>query len=229
MVSIFEQSLESRIKRDMTMKRSEFHNQSPQSESCSSGYPSTMCTEHSKPRGSLNDDMEKRIVILYSNGESVESITKVVGRARHRIVHILQARGFLTNSQPGPRCKEPEDKLPASEELKEQPTDEERKPGQPVLKKLETETVGTVRAGKPERPGESPRKSKAMAIEKPAPTPHAGEKPQHTDRWSPPVVNALCKVIMQHNLYPGMSREDVHKMVSNWNRHTRPVFSNRPK
>jgi hypothetical protein len=211
------------------MKRSEFHYQRPQRESCSSGSPSTTCTEHSKPGGSLNEDMEKRIVILYTNGESVESITKVVGRARHRIVHILQARGLLTNSQPGRRCKEPEDKLPDSEESKEQPTNKEQKAEQPALNRPEAETVGTVPARKSVRPGESHRKSKTIAIDKPATTPHAGEKPQHTDRWSLPVVDALCKVIMQHNLYPGMSSEEVHKMVSNWNRHVRPAFSNRPK
>lgn len=132
------------------MKRSEFPYQGPRNESCSSRYPATTRTEHSKPRGSLNDDMEKRIVMLYTNGESVESITKEVGRARHRIVHILQARGLLANSQPGLRCKEPEDKLFASEELKEEPTIEDRTSEQFAVERPGAEIAGE------EPPGNEP-------------------------------------------------------------------------
>jgi hypothetical protein len=206
------------------MKRSEFHYQRPRSESCSSRYPSTTRTEHSKPRGSLNDEMEKRIVMLYTSGESVESITKVVGRARHRIVHILQARGLLTNSQPAIPCKESEDKMSTVQEPEEEPTIEERKPEELAVERPGASITGEEPPGKPVHLGESPPKMKSMVIEKPAPTSHAGEKPQHQVRWSPPVVDALCKVIMQHNLCPGMSLEEVHKMVSDSNHSARPSF-----
>jgi hypothetical protein len=48
---------------------------------------------------SLDNETEKRIVMLYTSGQSIESITREVCRARHRVVHILQARGIFGISQ----------------------------------------------------------------------------------------------------------------------------------
>jgi hypothetical protein len=54
--------------------------------------------------GSLNEEMEQRIVMLHASGQSVASITREVGRARHLIVHILQSRGVFASSQAEKPC-----------------------------------------------------------------------------------------------------------------------------
>jgi len=177
-------------------------------------------TNQSKPSGSLNDDTEERIVLLYTSGQSVESITREVGRARHRIVHILQARGVFGNSQTESDCKEPKHESLTVEEPKEELTLEEWRPKPPTVKGLGPEIATEEPSRKPKRSrkSESPQKLKFMATEKPRPARPAVEEPPYPDRWSPLLVETLCKVIMQLNLYPGMSLEEVHKMISDSNR-----------
>jgi hypothetical protein len=177
-------------------------------------------TNQPNPSGSLNDDTEERIVLLYTSGQSVESITREVGRARHRIVHILQARGVFGNSQTGANCEEPKSESLTVEEPKEELTIEERRPKPPTVKELGPEIPTEEPARKPKRPrkSESPQNLKSMATEKARPAPPGLPKPDCPDRWSPLVLESLCKVIMQLDLYPGMNLEEVHTMLSDWNR-----------
>lgn len=50
-----------------------------------------------KPSGSIGEDAAQRVARLYSSGQSIESIGKEVGRARHFIVHVLQSKGLYGN------------------------------------------------------------------------------------------------------------------------------------
>jgi transposase-like protein len=140
----------------------------------------------------LNDKTEKRIILLYTSGQSVESIAREVGRARHRVVHLLQTKGLFGNGSA-------EHELPREtltvEEPKEFPVNESA----PEI----------ARPAKPPRRVRSPQK----ASDKPEPLASV-EKPH---RWSPPVLDALCKVAVESNLYPGKSIEEVRQMVSDLN------------
>jgi hypothetical protein len=138
----------------------------------------------------LNDKTEKRIILLYTSGQSVESIAKEVGRARHRVVHLLQTKGLFGNGQTV--LEEPQQEPLAVEEPKELPAYE----SEPEIA----------------RPAKTPRRvrSSQKASDKPESLATV-EKPH---RWSPPVLDALCKVAVESNLYPGKSLEEVRQMVS---------------
>jgi hypothetical protein len=168
----------------------------------------------------LNDDTEERIVMLYTSGQSVEAITREVGRARHRVVHTLQTRGVFGINQKESIQEEPKSESLPVEVLEEAPAIEEVEP-----KPLAVEGAGpeiaieeTCEHPKPERESELPRKLKPIATGIPRSAPPPVEEPQVSGRWLPLVADALCEVIMRLNLYPGMSPEEVHKMVSGWNR-----------
>ena len=198
------------------MKRSELHYRTPRDDSYSPRHRSNQ----PQPRSSLNDDTEERIVMLYTSGQSVEAITREVGRARHRVVHTLQTRGVFGINLKEPIQEEPKSESFPVEVLEEAPAIEEAEP-----KPLAVEGAGpeiaieeTYEHPKPERKSESPRKLKPIATGIPSPASLAVGEPQVTGRWQPLVVDALCEVILRLNLYPGMSHEEVRKMVSGWNR-----------
>jgi hypothetical protein len=174
------------------------------------------------PRSSLNDDTAERIVMLYTGGQSVESITREVGRARHVVVHILQAKGVFGIKQKETIREEPKSAALPVEEPTEAPAVEEIEPKPIVFEGSGPEIAVEETYEKPKLPTkpESPRKLKPIAVGIPSPEPPDVEEPRHTERWLPLVVDALCKVILRFNLYPGMSPEEVQEMVSGWNRQT---------
>jgi len=144
---------------------------------------------------SLNDKTEQRIVMLYTSGQSIELITREVRRARHRVVHILQASGVFGTCQTerekcgieSPIVEKQEEEFPVTGSGPEIPTE---RPSKRLIRRAK-----------------SPRK----ATEEPVPTPPAVEKP-HTP-LSPAALDALCKVAMQSNLHPGKSLAEVRKTV----------------
>ena len=167
-------------------------------------------TNH-KAHGSMNEDTEKRIVALYTCGQSIESITKEVGRARYLVVHVLQSRGVFGNRGTEPDRAESRTEPPAVEKLKAEPVNE-RKPDMPAVKGPETEGVveKPPRKARPLKKCESPKKVTSSA----RPKPSRPEKTPVNSRWSPPVLDALYKLVGQHDLNPDMSLEDVQKMAS---------------
>jgi len=53
-----------------------------------------------------------------------------------------------------------------------------------------------------------------LTFEKPIPKTASLERLSVKDRWSPLLVDAMCKVVTQHDLNTGMTLEDVQEMVS---------------
>jgi hypothetical protein len=203
------------LKETEPMKRSELHYRTPRNES----FPSRHRTSQPQPSGSVNDDTENRIVMLYNSGQSIEAVTREVGRARHLIVHILQTRGVFGNRQPEPIGEESRNELLAVEDIKEELVIEEPNPAPLAVNRPghEIDVEEPPRKVKSVRRPKSPEPLKSVTAEKPRPKPPAVNKTQHTGRWSPLVVDALCKVATQLDLNPGMSLEEVHKMVSESN------------
>lgn len=148
---------------------------------------------YSSNTNQLNDKTEKRIVMLYTSGQSVDAIAREVGRARHRVVHLLQTKGVFGKGQT--KRDELEDEALPVDEPKE-----------------ELAAAGSELEIAVEKPAASRRRVKTprKAPVKPATVVSTVEK---TDRWSPPVVDALCKVAMQSNLYPGKSVDEVRELV----------------
>ena len=200
------------------MKESKLHYRKPHDDS----YSPRHRTNQPMPRSSLNDQIEERIVMLYTSGQSVEAIIREVGRARHLVVHILQARGVFGIKQKEAIREEPKSESLTVEELTEVPAIEDLESKPLAVEGSGPEIAVEETCEKPKLPSEPelPRQLKPIAVEEPRPAPPAVEEPRYTGRWLPPVVDALCKVIMQLNLYPGMRHEAVHKMVSGWNRQT---------
>lgn len=64
------------------------------------------------------------------------------------------------------------------------------------------------------RKPKSPAQLKTVIIEKTKAKPPAAEKAPVTGRWSPQVANALFKAAGQSKINPGMSMEEVKKMVA---------------
>lgn len=165
--------------------------------------------------GSMNEDTEQRIVMLYTCGQSIESITKQVGRARHLVVHVLQSKGVFGNHGTEPDREESRVESPVAEEQKEELVDEERKPEMLAIKGPEPESVveEPPRKAKPLRKSKSPAKLRSMPAAKTRPKPSGAEKTPVTSRWSPLVLDALYKFVEQHDLNLDMSLADVQKMV----------------
>jgi hypothetical protein len=167
-------------------------------------------TNH-KASGSLNEGIEQRIVLLYTGGQSIESITKEVGRARHLVVHVLQSKGVFANRRTGPDHEESRTGSPVVEELKETLVDEERKPETlAVASEPESVVEEPLRKAKPLRKSKSPGKVRSSA--KTRPKPSGAQRVSITSRWSQMVLDALCKVVGQEDLNADMSLEDVQKM-----------------
>jgi len=188
------------------MKRSELHYRTPRTES----FPPRHRTSQPQPSGSINDDTEKRIVMLYNSGQSIESVTREVGRARHLIVHILQSRGVFGNRQPEPVGEESRSESLGAEDIKE------RCPAPLAVDGPEHEITleEPPRKRKTVRRSKSVEPLKTVTADKRKPKVPAVKTPQLAGRWSPLVVDALCKVAAELDLKSGMSLEEVHKMVS---------------
>jgi hypothetical protein len=110
------QSYKSTTQREKRMKQFELSYRKPLDESF---QPS--CRTNRKASGSVSEDTVQRIVRLYSGGQSIESITKEVSRARHVVVHVLQSKGVFGNRPAEPDHKETRTVVPAVEESKEEP------------------------------------------------------------------------------------------------------------
>jgi hypothetical protein len=164
----------------------------------------------------MNVDTEQRIVMLYTCGQSIESITKEVGRARYLVVHVLQSKGVFGNHRTEPDREKSSTESPVVEELKEELVNEERKLETLAAKRSEPESVveEPTRKAKPLRRSKSPGKLRSISAAKTRPKPFGGEKTPVTSRWSPMVLDALHKVVGQHDINPDMSLQEVQKMVS---------------
>jgi hypothetical protein len=151
--------------------------------------------------------------MLYTCGQSIESITKEVGRARHLVVHVLQSKDVFGNRLTEPDREESRTESPVVEELKEKLVNEEWKPESLAVKESEPESV----VEEPLRKAKLLRKSKPAgkltSNAKTRPKPSGAERPPITSRWSPLVLDALYKVVGQQDLNPDMNLEDVQKMV----------------
>jgi hypothetical protein len=166
-----------------------------------------------KAWGSITGDTEQRIMTLYTCGQSIESITKEVGRARHLIVHVLQSKGVFGSRRTEPDREESRTESPVVEELKQETVNEKRKPETLAAKGSEPERFveePPIKA-KPLRKSKSSAKLRSNA--KTRPKPSGAEKTPVTSQWSPLVLDALHKVVGQHDLNSDMSLEDVEKMV----------------
>jgi hypothetical protein len=193
------------------MKRSELYYREPRNE------PFQPRSRTTQPKGSLNEDVEQRIVTLYTSGQSIESITREVGRARHLVVHILQSRGVFGNRGMEPDRVESRTESDAVEELEEQLVAEDQLELQVVTDKTPEAQVAVKEPSRKMtrlRKSKAPEQLKSVTIEKPKARLPAAGKAQVSGRWSPPVVDALLKVVAQSEIDPEMSMEEVMRMLS---------------
>lgn len=167
------------------------------------------------PRSS-KEDTEQRIVTLYTSGQSIESITREVGRARHLVVHVLQSRGVFGNRRTEPDSEEPLAEPIAAESMTEEYVIKEREPeliavdgpGPEIATKEPPKKTTRVRKSK------SPEQLQSLPAEKPMREPAAPENSSTAGQWSPLLVDALYKLVARQDIDTGMTLEDVRKMVS---------------
>ena len=194
------------------MRQSAPQYRKPGNESFQPGYRNNQ----PQARGSSNNDTEQRIVTLYTNGHSVESITREVGRARHFVIHMLQSKGVFENRRTEPDFEELRIETVSVDDIKKESIIEERTPELIAVNEPGPEITTKVPHGtaKRARKSKSPAQLKSLPAEKPMPKPSAPENSSVAGRWSPLLVEALYKIVTRHDLDTGMTLEDVHKMVS---------------
>ncbi len=197
------------------MRQSVPHYRKPRNESFQPGHRNNQ----PQARRSLNEDTEQLIVALYTGGQSIESITREVGRARHLVVHVLQSRGVFGNRRTGPDFEEPRIESVVVEDIKdikEKFVIEERNQESIAVNGLGSEIATKEPPGKVKRfrKSKSSGQFKSLPAEKPIPKPSTLENPSVAGRWSPLLVDALYKIVTRHDLDTGMTLEDVQKMVS---------------
>ena len=143
------------------MNQFELYDRKPRNESSQPRYR----TNQPKAWGSMNEGTQQRIVMLYTDGQSIESITKEVGRARHLVVHVLQSKGVFGNRRTEPDHEESRTESPVVAELNEELVNEEREPETSAVKGSEPERVveESPRKTKPLRASKSPGKLKVHA------------------------------------------------------------------
>lgn len=167
------------------------------------------------PRGSANADIEARIVALYTDGMSIESITREVGRARHLVVHVLHSRGVFRTGPSLPDWMEPVPESVASPSSDGgEPLDEEST-GSAVEAQatVVSRDAGSATAARPRRfKASKTRGPRADANADPG-RPIGAQKPA-AESWSPQVVDALFEVVTQVGSDAGLSMDDVHRLVS---------------
>lgn len=203
------------------MRQSVENYRKPRNDSFQPGY------RNSQPQAQrpLKEDTEQRIVTLYTSGQSIESITKEVGRARYLVVHVLQSRGVFAN-----RLTEPDYEAPRSESVVVEGTvvvecmDDVKE--ELVAKELEPELIAVTgpdpeiaaneppRRAKRIRKTKSPEQLKSLPTENPMHKAAAPENSPVAGRWSPLLVEALYKIVGQNELDTGMTLEDVERMLS---------------
>ncbi len=195
------------------MRQSVQHYRKPGNESFQPGHRNS---QPQAPR-SLKEDTEQRIVALYASGQSIESITKEVGRARYLVVHVLQSKGVFGNRRAEPDYEEPwtepvavEDNMTEEHVIKERDLDliAVNGPGSEIATKVPPKKAKRVRKSK------SPEQLKSSPAEKPMCKPATPENSSIADGWSPLLVDALYELVARHDIDIGMTLEDVQKMVS---------------
>ena len=144
---------------------------------------------NNKASGSLNEGIEQRIVMLYTGGQSIDFVTKEVGRARHVVVHVLQFKGVFGNRRTEPDHEESRADSPVVEELKGELVDEERKPGTLVVgSEPESVLEEPTRKSKPLKKSKLPGRLRSNAKTKPKFS--GAEKSPVTSRGFPLVLDA---------------------------------------
>jgi hypothetical protein len=167
-------------------------------------------------RRPLNEDTEQRIVTLYTSGQSIESITKEVGRARYLVVHVLQSRGVFGNRPTEPDCEEPGTGPVAVEDMTEELVVKEQAPESVAVSGPESEIAAKEppRKVKRVRKLKPPEQLQSSPAEKPTPEPATPENSSTAGRWSPLLVDALYQLVAQQDIDTGITLEEVKKMVS---------------
>ena len=165
---------------------------------------------------SLEEVTEQRIVTLYTSGQSIESITKEVGRARYLVVHLLQSRGIFENRRTEPDYEEPRTEPVAVEDMTEEHAIEKREPELIAVNGpgAEIATKEPPKKAKQVGKSKSPEQSQTLPAEKPTLKPATAKDSSLTGRWSPLLVDALYEFVAQNEIDTGMTLEDVRKMVS---------------
>ncbi len=189
------------------MRQSEIHYRKAHHAPFSSGHRGNQ----PQPRGSAAGEVEQKIVTLYKNGQSIEAITREVGRARHLVVHILHSTGVFGTVQTTPsRDAEGSIAIPEHESVPEAPQSD---PSDAVIPRPEvklhkaTSTVKRIRRSKPLESSTVPAPAAAASA------PPASPTARTTGKWSPLVVDALYKVVTQLETDSGMSVEELQRMV----------------
>ncbi len=188
------------------MKRSELHYRYVSNDSFS---PSNR-TQPPRPRGSANPNIEERILSLYAEGMSVESITREVGRARHLVVHVLQSRGVFRTT--------PSEPVPGEPEAKGEPLT-----SPDAVTPIEEDPMASAAvAPKDAAPPAVTRPRRFRASEGRPTKPQTQADPKHRDvprkpegdAWSPQVVEALFEVVTKGEIDSGMSMDEVRRLVT---------------
>ncbi|MDR3568016.1 MAG: hypothetical protein P4L43_08320 [Syntrophobacteraceae bacterium] len=179
----------------------------------------------------MNEDTEQRIVALYTGGQSIESITREVGRARYLVVHVLQSKGVFGNRQIEPDCEEPLTEPVAVEDGQRVSNAHstmtvEDKTEECVIKAPAPELVAVneprleIAAKEPPKKEKRVRKAKSpeplpsLQAKESTLKPAAPENSSPPGRWSPLLVDALYELVARQDIDTGMTLEDVRKMVS---------------
>ncbi|MCL5405611.1 MAG: hypothetical protein M1398_02620 [Deltaproteobacteria bacterium] len=165
----------------------------------------------------MKEDTEQRIVTLYTSGQSIESITKEVGRARYLVVHVLQSRGVFGNRRPDYEEPRSEPVVVANiDDVKEEHVIKEREPELIAANGSGSEiaTKEPPKKAKRFRKSKSPEQLKSLLVEKKMLKPATSEDSAVAGRWSPLLVDALYELAARQDIDAGMTLEDVRKMVS---------------
>ena len=107
----------------MQMKEQELYYRKPRNESFSPQHR----TKPPTAWGTLNGDLQDRVVMLYTSGQSIEAISREISKARHFVVHVLQSRGIFGKHGLGPDPEEPRTESDVVKQAKKQLVDEEQK------------------------------------------------------------------------------------------------------
>lgn len=193
------------------MRQSVQHYRKPRNESFQPGRNKTQ----PQAPNSLKEDTEQRIVALYTGGQSIESITREVGRARYLVVHVLQSRGVFGNRRTEPDYEEPSTEPVAVEAMKQE--EDVIKPPELIAvhgAESEISTDEPPKKARRVRKSKSPEQLKSLPVEKPMLKPANAEDSSIADGWSPLLVDALYKLVARQDIDTGMTLEDVRRMVS---------------
>ncbi len=189
------------------MRQSEIHYRKAHHAPFSSGHRGNQ----PQPRGSAAGDVEQKIVTLYKNGQSIEAITRELGRARHLVVHVLHSTGVFGTVPTTPSHESGGSiAIPEHESF---PEINQSDPSDAVIPRPEVKlnkagsTAKRIRRSKPLERSMDP----APAVT--ASAPPASPAARTTGKWSPLVVDALFKVVTQLETDSGISVDELQRMV----------------